>query len=108
MGGMGYMGGMGNMGGMGGMGMGGMGNMGMGGMGNMGMGGMGNMGMGGMGGMGRPMFFTPVAYQTGMRRVSLQTGMTTARPGANAPYQPTMVDWRRMLRLRTPLQPNWN
>jgi hypothetical protein len=58
--------------------------------------------------MGRPMFFTPVAYQTGMRRVPLQTGMTSARPGANAPYQPTMIDWRRMLRLRTPLRPNWN
>jgi hypothetical protein len=80
--------------------MGGMG----GGMGGMG-GGMGGMGMGGMGGgMGRPMFFTPVAYQTGMRRVPMATGMTTARPMANVFYQPSLVDWRRSLRLRQPLR----
>jgi len=77
--------------------------MGMGGMGGMG-GGMGGMG-GGMGGgmMGRPMMMrtAPVNFRAGMR-IS-PAGMS--RAGARTVQrQPEMVDWRRFLRLRQPVQ----
>ena len=74
-----------------------------GGMGGMG-GGMGGMG-GGMGGgmMGRPMMMrtAPVNFRAGMR-IS-PAGMS--RAGARTVQrQPEMVDWRRFLRLRQPVQ----
>ena len=92
------MGGMGGGMGMGGMPMGGMG-------GGMGMGGM---GMGGMPmGGGMMMRYAPVTYGTGMSTRAM-TGMTTVRPKANVRYQPSLVDWRRTLRLRQPIMFNRN
>ena len=85
-------------------------------MGGMGMGGMnqmGGMGMGGMnqmGGMMR-MRYARVNLRPGAVRTGMTTGMTHVRVGANGPIaprpQPTMVDWRRTVRLHQPISIKW-
>jgi len=73
---------------------------------------MGGMGMGGN--MMRMRYarvnLRPGAVQTGMT-TGTQTGMTHLRVGANGPIAPrplpTMVDWRRTVRLHQPISIKW-